>query len=246
MPEPAQPFDAQHAASYDERWAPLAPLRDSLHLQMRFILQELPAAARVLCVGVGTGAELLALARAFPGWHFVALDPSAPMLDVCRRKAVEAGVADRCEFHAGYLPDLPPGEPFDAATTILVSQFITDRTRRTDFFRDIARRLRPDGLLVTADLTAAPAGRHESLLVLWSQMMRHIGASEAQIQAMLASYGRDVALLPAPALEALLTQAGFVRPVRFSQSLLIHAWCARVAPRGTGGGPGATGPRAAL
>lgn len=225
-----QPFDAQHAASYDERWAPLAPLRDSLHLQMRFLLQQLPAAARVLCVGVGTGAELLALARFFPGWRFVALDPAAPMLDVCRRKAAEAGIAGRCEFHAGYVSELPPGEPFDAATSILVSQFITDRARRTDFFRGIARRLRPDGLLITADLTMAPAGQHESLLVVWAQMMRHLGASETQIQAMLASHGRDVALLPAPALEALLTGAGFVRPVRFAQSLLIQAWYARLGP----------------
>lgn len=248
MPEPAQPqpFDAQHAASYDERWAPLAPIRDSLHLQMRFVLQELPAAARVLCVGVGTGAELLALARAFPGWRFVALDPSAPMLDVCRRKATEAGIADRCEFHASHVQELPAGEAFDAATTILVSQFITDRALRTDFYREIARRLRPDGLLVTADLTTAPPGRHESLLAVWSQMMRHIGAGEAQIQAMLASHGRDVALLPAPDLEALLAGAGFVRPVRFSQSLLIHAWYARVAPRGAGGDLDAGGPRAAL
>lgn len=229
--KPPQPFDAQHAANYDERWAPLAPLRDSLHLQMRFVLQQLPAAARVLCVGVGTGAELLALARAFPTWRFTAVEPSAPMLDVCRRKAAAAGIAGRCEFHVGYLHDLPPAEPFDAATSILVSQFITDRARRTEFFRDIARRLRPDGVLITADLTAAPAGQHESLLGVWSQMMRHIGASETQIQAMLASYGREVALLPSAAMVALLAEAGFVRPVPFSQSLLIHAWFARVAPR---------------
>lgn len=233
MPEPAQPhpFDAQHAANYDDRWAPLAPLRDSLHLQMRFILQELPADARVLCAGVGTGAELLVLARFFPGWRFVALDPSAPMLEVCRRKADEAGIAGRCEFHAAHVHGLPPGGSFDAATTILVSQFITDPAARTAFYREIAQRLRPDGLLVTADLITAPAGRHESLLSVWQRMMRHVGASEAQIQATLASYGRDVALLPAAALEGLLTEAGFVRPVCFSQSLLIHAWYARVASR---------------
>lgn len=229
-PSSPNAFDAQHAASYDDRWAPLAPLRDSLHLQMRFILQGLPAAARVLCVGVGTGAELLALARFFPGWRFTAVEPSAPMLDVCRRKAAEAGIADRCEFHACYLHELPPAEPFDAATTILVSQFITDRARRTEFFRNLARRLRPDGLLITADLTTIAPGQHERLLTVWSQMMRHVGANEAQIQALMTAYGRDVALLTAPVMEELLAEAGFVLPVRFSQSLLIHAWYAPVAP----------------
>ena len=230
-PDRPQPFDARHAASYDERWAPLAPLRDSLHLQMRFVLQALPATARVLGVGVGTGVELLALARWFPGWRFTAVEPSGPMLDVCRRKASEARIADRCEFQVGYLHELPWAEPFDAATSILVSQFITDRARRTDFFREIARRLRPDGMLITADLTTIAPGQHESLLGVWSQMMRHIGASEVQIQALMTSYGRDVALLTVPVMETLLREAGFARPVRFSQSLLIHAWFARLVPR---------------
>ena len=223
-----KPFNAQPAANYDDRWAPLAPLRDSLHLQMRLILHDLPASARVLCVGVGTGAELLALGRFFPGWRFTAVEPSAPMLDVCRRKAAEAGIADRCEFHTGYVHELsPPAEPFDAATSILVSQFITDRARRVDFSREIARRLRPGGLLITADLSMAATAQHESLLVVWQQMMRHIGATEEQIQATLANYGRDVALLPESSIEALLAEAGFAEPVRFSQSLLIHAWFAR-------------------
>jgi len=222
-----RPFDAQHAANYDDRWVPLAPLRDSLHLQMRFILQSLPADARVLCVGIGTGAELLALAAFFPGWRFVAIDPAAPMLEMCRRKAAAAGILDRCEFHACFVHELPPGEPFDAATALLVSQFITDRAHRAGFFREVARRLRPAGWLITADLTTAPAGQHESLLGVWQQMMRHVGASEAQIQALLTSYGRDVALLPATAMEALLVEGGFDRPVRFSQSLLINAWYAR-------------------
>jgi len=231
MSQPSSPnaFDAQHAAAYDDRWVPLAPLRDSLHLQMRFVLQSLPADAQVLCVGVGTGAELLALAAAFPGWRFVACDPSAPMLEVCRRKADAAGIAGRCEFHAGFVHELPPTAPFDATTSVLVSQFITDRARRTDFFREIARRLKSDGVLITADLTTAAAGRQESLLGVWQQMMRHVGATEAQIQAMLAAYARDVALLTERELESLLVDAGFAAPVRFSQSLLIHAWFARRA-----------------
>lgn len=76
-------FDSQNAssydASYDARWAPLAPLRDCLHLQIGLILRHLPDNARILCVGVGTGAEIIALARQFPGWRFLASDPSEPI-----------------------------------------------------------------------------------------------------------------------------------------------------------------------
>jgi tRNA (cmo5U34)-methyltransferase len=134
---PAVAFDQERAGSYDKRFAAIAPLRESLHLLTRAILADLPADARVLCVGAGTGLELLDLARAYPQWRFTAVEPSAPMLNVCRQKAAEAGVADRCMFHAGYLDTLPAAEPFDAATCFLVSHFILSRDERRDFFRQL-------------------------------------------------------------------------------------------------------------
>lgn len=231
MNPPATPnhFDQQSAARYDERWAPLAPLRDSLHLQMRLILQELPTDARILCIGVGTGAELLALARAFPSWRFVAVDPSAPMLDVCRQRAEQAGIAGRCEFHAAYLHELPADLRCDAATAILVSQFVTDPAQRIAFFREIARRLRPGAPLVSADLGHLPAGQHEQLLPVWRRLQALSGATPEQIEKTMTAYGREVAVLPPAEIEAMLLQAGFSAPALFSQSLLIHAWFARRA-----------------
>lgn len=229
MSQPASPnhFDAQQAANYDDRWAPLAPLRDSLHLLIAMIFHDLPAAARVLCVGAGTGAEVLALAWVYPDWHFTVVEPSAPMLDVCRRKTAEAGIAARCTFHGGYVHTLPTDAAFDAATALLVSHFLTNRAQRTAFFREIASRLRTGGFVITADLTTAPGERHESLFAVWQQLLRHAGATPEQIQALVTTYGREVSLLPEPELEALLVDAGFAHPVRFSQSLLIHAWYAR-------------------
>jgi len=220
-------FDQEHAAAYDERWAPLAALRDSLHLQTALVLYDLPVDARVLCVGVGTGAELLALADRFPSWRFVAIDPSAPMLDVCRRKAVAAGIADRCEFHAAHLHDLPGVTGFHAVTSFLVSHFITDRSKRVTFFCDIASRLLPGGWLVTADLGLLPEEQHANLILVWQRMMQFVGVTEEQVKAMLDAYKRDVAIISPADMEALLREAGFVTPVGFSQSLLIHAWYAR-------------------
>lgn len=229
IPATPQAFDAQHAASYDDRWAPLAPLRDSLHLQISLILHDLPAEARVLCVGVGTGAELAFLAQRFPGWRFLACDPSAPMLDRARQRAEAEGFAGRCEFHAAYAHDLPVTEPFHAATALLVSHFIVDPARRTAFFREIAARLKPRGWLITADLCRLKGDQHDPLLRVWQQMTRFAGSTDEQVEAMLAAYARDVALATPETLRALLLKAGFETPVPFSQSLLIHGHFARRA-----------------
>ena len=126
-------FDQQNAATYDQRFAKLAAMRDALHLLIGAIFADLPAEARILCVGAGTGHELIYLAQKFPEWRFAVVEPSGPMLDVCRRKADACGITSRCVFHEGYLESLPPSAPFDAATSLLVSQFILSPEARAGF-----------------------------------------------------------------------------------------------------------------
>lgn len=218
-------FDEQNAATYDDRFAPIMAIRDALHLQLRAILSPLPATARILCVGAGTGAELLTLATCFPQWRFTAVEPSAAMMTLGQRRATEHGFAERCTFHTGYLDSLPAGEPFHAATSLLVSHFITDRTARLDYFRRIAARLHPQGWLVSADLSGDQATtEHARLQDVWLRLMKFTGQTDEQRTAMIATWRKDVSFLPPPELETLITAAGFEPPTLFHQALLIRAW----------------------
>jgi tRNA (cmo5U34)-methyltransferase len=221
-------FDQKCASGYDQQWSKLAPLRDALDLLIAALLSDLRYDARILCVGAGTGSELIALALRFPGWSFTAVEPSAPMLDVCRRKAEECDVASRCVFHAGYLDSLPPAEAFDAATALLVSQFILDRSARSDFFRGIGGRLRPGGWLVSSDLAADTASAaYPRLLEVWWRVMRAADAPPEGLDRMRAAYDRDVGILPPGEVAAIVASGGFEAPVQFLQTGLIHAWFAR-------------------
>ena len=220
-------FD-QQAGSYDERWAKTAPIRDSLHFLLNAVFASLPVDARILCIGAGTGEEIDYLAKRHAGWRFTAVDPSPAMIEVCRGKAASGGYASRCEFHAGYVESLPAQAPFDAATCLLVSQFILDETARTAFFRNIAGRLREDAILASADLasdTDSPA--YASLLETWLNLMLSAGIPAAGLEQMRANYARDVAILPPARVAGLIAAGGFDAPVQFHQAGLIHAWYAR-------------------
>jgi tRNA (cmo5U34)-methyltransferase len=210
--ETAALFDKQ-AAGYDSQWSRMAPVRDGLY---------------ILGVGVGTGAELAYLAARNPQWRFTAVEPSREMLDLCRRRAAADGFEDRCTFHHGFLETLGSDLSHDAATCFLVSQFLTDRSARAAFFRDIATRLRPAGILVNADLSSnTGADDFETLLPIWLDRMSATRVAPEAIARARAAYATDVAVLPAEQVQSIIEAAGFTRPVPFYQAGLLHAWCAR-------------------
>ena len=225
-------FD-QQAASYDQQWSKMAPINDALHLLTNTVLAELPPKANILCVGAGTGTEILYLARKFPQWHFTAVEPSPAMLDVFRRRAEEHGISSRCVFHPGYLDALPSNGLFDAATAFLVSQFILERPDRSKFFQSIAERLCPAGVLVSSDLAGDLAATEcRDLLDLWFRVMAGSGTapSPEEIERMREAYSRDVAVLPPGDVRDIITLGGFDSPVLFFQAGMIHAWYAKRSP----------------
>jgi tRNA (cmo5U34)-methyltransferase len=220
-------FD-QQASSYDDRWAKTAAIRDALHLLLGAVFAGLPANARILCIGAGTGEEIDYLAKLFPQWSFVAVDPSGAMLAVCRKKAEAGGFLSRCEFHEGYLASLPAQPAFDGATCFLVSQFILDQHARVGFFRGIADRLREGGILASSDLASdVESSEYEALLDTWLNMMLAAGIPAAGLEQMRAAYGRDVAILPPAQVASLIKSGGFAAPVQFYQAGLIHGWFSR-------------------
>jgi tRNA (cmo5U34)-methyltransferase len=217
-------FQAQ-GADYDRQREGLAPLKDALHLCLNATLDPLPDDALVLCVGAGTGSELVAMAQRHPGWRFTVVEPAAGMMAQCRQKAVETGIDDRCSFHEGYVESVPAGAVHDAATAILVSHFIRDPQTRREFFRQLAARVRPGGLLVNADLSADTAATTwPALVASWVALHRDAGIDFD------GSYlGRDVPVIAAEAFESLLRDSGLSEPVQVYQALLIRVWCSKVA-----------------
>ncbi len=223
-------FDKQ-ASGYEEQQKKLAPVHNGLYFQLEWILSELPEDARILCVGLGAGAELSYLASRFPGWRFTAVEPSGAMLEVCRQRAQQEGFFSRCTFHEGYLESLPDIGLHDAATCFMVSQFILDKEARSAFFRSIAGRLRQNGILVSADLSSSVGtAEYEALLKNWVTMLHAANVPADAIARTHSAWAKDVAILPPEDVKAIIKRGGFNNPVQFYQAGFVHAWFSRRSP----------------
>ena len=89
-------FGKERAESYDESISHLIPINENLLYLMKLILDDCPPNANLLCIGAGTGNEIIQLAQAFPQFNFTAVEPSASMLEVCTRKLEKLNLLNRC------------------------------------------------------------------------------------------------------------------------------------------------------
>ena len=213
------------ASTYAANAQKMESINANLHFLTHLVLQNLPADAHILCVGVGTGTEILRAAAAFPGWRFTGVEPAPAMLEACRENISKAGISARCTLYEGYLSDIKESERFDAVLCILVTHFIKDIGEREQMFKAMKERLKPKGYLVHAEISYdLSSPKFPNMLESWKAMHRLSGASEEKLSQISETLKRDLAVLPPETTETLLKKVGFAQPIQFFQSLMIHGW----------------------
>jgi ubiquinone/menaquinone biosynthesis C-methylase UbiE len=120
-----------------------------MHQEMIRLAEPRPG-LRVLDVGCGTGNLLLALGRERTGLDLVGLDPDPRALAMAGRKAGRAGVA--VDWRRGFAEELPFA---DASVDRVFSSMMLhhlDPPAKAAMLAELRRVLRPDGVLVLADM----------------------------------------------------------------------------------------------
>lgn len=226
--DPSEIFNESFAEVYDTRSEKMRASLDNLHLLIELVLQDLPENARILCVGAGTGTEIISLAQKHAGWQFTAVEPSEHMLSICQNKIKNHGLAKRCSTVHGYLSDVEEQEQFDAVLCLLVSHFILDKGERQTMFDTMAQHLVPGGYLINAEISyQMPSDAFDEMAQKWAAMQHKTAPSAEDAENMIAMMKQHVAIAPPSEIEAMLKQSGFALPILFFQTLFIHAWYSR-------------------
>lgn len=193
-----------------------------LHRMAMLLLSECaPKDGDILVVGAGGGMELTALAEAQPGWSFVGVDPSGPMLELARLQVKD--IVQRVKLIEGTI-DVVPADQFDGATCLLVLHFL-DKSERLNTLMQIHRRLKPGARLVVAHHSAGASDA-----ALWLARSAAFAAratfSWETASATGAAMAAALPLLSASEEEALMRKAGFESVELFYSAFSFKGWVA--------------------
>lgn len=227
-PNPADKFDTSRANEYARQsriaLAGYDACQDLAACMLAASLGDAPS-ANILVVGAGgTAQEIIAMASLEPGWRFMAVDPSQPMLDAARQQLEANHLLDRTTLHLGTLEDLAADASYDAATLIGVLHHLEGDGAKDRMLRSIRAHLKPGAPLIVAGNHYAYASQ-PLLLAAWGQRWRQHGASSDEVKAKLGKIlqGADPPHSEA-AVQKLLHDAGFGDATRFFSSLFWGAW----------------------
>lgn len=213
--------DPEHVAKYSEGPRRFVPGLEALHVMTGLLLAErAPETARVLVLGAGGGAELSALATAYPGWRFVGVDPAGEMLRLAAR--VMGPHANRAELVQGYIDAAPEG-PFDAAVCLLTLHFL-DAPERERTVREIHRRLTPGAPFVAAHSSYPQDASRDAWLDRYAAYPVAMGADPEQVKNARAAVAASLNAFSPEQDEAILRAGGFRDVALFYAAFTWRGW----------------------
>lgn len=220
-------FGKDRAKFYDQNNIHLMPIFENLYYLIKILLSEISPNSKILCVGVGTGNEIIELAEAFPKFTFVAVDPSISMLEACQDKLQRLNLLDRCKLIHGYIEDVPETHEFDAALCLLVLHHVSLEDR-IKIIAGISKRLKSAGYFIFAEISIDfSTSTFEDIIEKWKSLIRISGSPEEKIQNLPSMMKEHLSIQAPLEVERMLVTCGFSIYVQFFQALLIRAWYAR-------------------
>jgi tRNA (cmo5U34)-methyltransferase len=221
-------FDEKRANVYEAKIRRIVPGYEVMHdLSLNFLHNYLPTQAHILVSGAGTGQEVLSYSQANPTWQITGVDPTEKMLSVAIERVNEKDLSDRIHLTQGQVKDLPHTPCFDAATSILVMQFIPDDGSKKEYLTEISSRLKPGAKFIIIDLVGDKT-THEFKMFISTWEARQLLKEEdkEEVKKDFEHIQQDLQFITENRMNDLLQEVSFKEIHKFFQSYLFSGWIA--------------------
>jgi tRNA (cmo5U34)-methyltransferase len=220
-------FNGRWSNEYDDTAHKIIPLYHSIYELTEHLLRDgLNKEARILVAGAGTGKEIIDYSQNNPNWSFTGFDPAEPMLSIARRKVDAASLENKITLVHGLIDDVSE-ENFDAATSILVMQFLPDDGTKLNFLKGISEKLIPGAMMVLVDLEGEiGSDEYNTFNAAWENQQLFIRDESDRVRKEFIKREKEVHFIPQKRIETLLEEVGFIKIYKFLKAYLFGGYVA--------------------
>ena len=192
-----QHFGDKHASIYDEKIRKVIRGYNEMHDLSYYLLKDnLPEDAKILVSGVGTGHEAITYAENQRSWSIVGVDPTPEMVTSSKNKITQLGLAGKITVVEGSVENIKENN-FDAATSILVMQFLKDNGDKENYLKNISGKLKKGGKLIIIDLEGQKnSEKFKMLLSAWKSHQYDTRKDRDQIDKDFSHVDADLQFIP--------------------------------------------------
>lgn len=220
-------FNGEWSNEYEGTAHKIIPAYHYIYELTQYLLRDrLNKEARILVAGAGTGKEIIECSQNNSHWSFTGFDPAEPMLSIARKKVEAASLENRISLVHGLIGDVKEKD-FDAATSILVMQFLPDDGAKLKFLKGISEKLKPGAPIVLVDLEGTiGSDEYNTLNAAWKKQQLCIRGENDRVRKEFIIREKEVHFIPQKRIEALLEEVGFIKIHKFFKAYLFGGYVA--------------------
>ncbi|MCP4601605.1 MAG: class I SAM-dependent methyltransferase [Proteobacteria bacterium] len=223
-------FGDKHASVYDTKIRKVIRGYGEMHDLSYYLLKDtLEPNASILISGVGTGHEAITYATGQKGWQIVGVDPTSEMVQSSKNKIEQFKIENRIKIIEGKVENIEDSN-FDAATSILVMQFLKDNGDKEQYLQEISKRLKKGAKIILIDLEGDKDSQNFNLLLsAWKCHQFSTRADKEQTVKDFEHVDSDLQLVPEERITELLQLSGFTKICKFYKKYLFGGYIAEKA-----------------
>ena len=220
-------FNGEWSSEYDDKARKIIPAYHYIYELTQHLLRDrLNKDARILVAGAGTGKEIIDCSQNNPQWSFTGFDPAEPMLSIARKKVAGASLENKISFVHGIIDDVTEKD-FDAATSILVMQFLPDDGTKLNFLKGISDKLKPGALIVLVDLEGEIGSDEYNIFnAAWKNQQLFTRGENDRVSKEFIIREKEVHFISQKRTESLLEEVGYFKIHKFFKAYLFGGYVA--------------------